>query len=93
MKITELKQYEFASDLKVRNMGETTMVYNPQNGDMYEMNETAAILIEYLMQKLTGEEIVRKICEEYDVEPEVVIEDLQPLFDRLCEMELIIPEV
>ena len=72
-----------------RVIGETVMVYNPENGDMYEMNDTAAMLIGYLQEEYSGEEILNKICREYDVSESIVEEDLEPLLDRLLEIGLL----
>ena len=46
MDIRDLKNYEFAKDLMIRNFEETTMIYNPISGDMYELNNTGALLFE-----------------------------------------------
>lgn len=92
MRIEDLKKYTFTDDLVMRTMGKTVMVYNPLNGDMYEMNETAAILIDYLKQGYTGEQILDTVCREYDVDRETVSEDFAPLLTRLCEIGLLIIE-
>lgn len=89
MDIFKLKKYEFNKDLVMRNLGDTIMVYNPQNGDMYEMNDITALLIEYLKRGLSGEEILQKICTEFIVDVDTVINDISPLFDRLVEINLL----
>jgi len=92
MDVLKLKSYRFNKDLVMRNLGETIMVYNPQNGDMYEMNDITAMLIGYLKEGLSGEEIIETICTEYDVDAETVLEDVTPLFERLEEIGLLIQE-
>ena len=92
MDVMDLEKYVFNKDLIVRNIGETIMVYNPQNGDMYEMNETAALLIAHLKTGISGKDIISDICKEYDVNSDVVREDFAPLLDRLVEIGLLDPE-
>ena len=89
MNILELKKYEFNKELITRTLGDTIMVYNPQNGDMYEMNDITALLIEYLKKGLSGEEILKDICTQFDVDVYTVIDDVNPLFDRLVEINLL----
>ena len=89
MKISALQKYSFSEDLMMRKLGETIMMYNPQNGDMYEMNETAAVLIDYLKEGYDGEQILNSICSEYDIDRNTVEEDLDPLVDRFLEIGLL----
>lgn len=89
MKVSDLREYLFVEGLMTRDLGETIMVYNPQNGDMYEMNETAALLIEFLQQSYEGEQILNSICKEYDVDRETVEEDLSALVERFLEIGLL----
>lgn len=93
MNILHLKKYTFLSSLIKRNINdETSMVYNPDNGDMYELNDVSAEIFDYLASGISGEDIVRNILLAYDVEQETIIGDLSPLLDRLIELKILILE-
>ena len=68
------------------------MVYNPENGDMYELNDVSSEIFDYLARGISGDEIVRNILLEYDIDEETVIGDLSPLLDRLIELNILILE-
>ena len=90
MIITDLDKYTFASDLIKRSINEdTVMMYNPQNGDMYELNDVSALVIDGLCKGCSGQDILRDLASQYDVEESVIIEDVSPLLDRLIELELL----
>ncbi|MBR5822890.1 MAG: PqqD family protein [Paludibacteraceae bacterium] len=93
MNILYLKKYTFLSSLIKRNISdETSMVYNPENGDMYELNDVSSEIFDYLARGISGDEIVRNILLEYDIDEETVIGDLSPLLDRLIELNILILE-
>ena len=90
MNITELNNYSFSSDLIKRCINEeTVMIYNPQNGDMYELNDVSAVIIDGLCKGMTGNSILESLSSQYDVEQSVIIEDISPLLDRLVELKLL----
>ena len=90
MNITELNNYSFSSDLIKRCINEeTVMMYNPQNGDMYELNDVSAVIIDGLCKGMTGNSILESLSSQYDVEQSVIIEDISPLLDRLVELKLL----
>lgn len=89
MDLQAIKNYSFQKDIICKVIGETVMIYNPQNGDMYELNDTAALLISFFQEGLPGEEILERITSEYDVSPDEVLEDVQPLIMRLIDLGLL----
>lgn len=90
MNLKDLKNYWFSSELMVRKIDEdTTMIYNPENGDMYELNTVSAEIVEMLQQHKTGDEILQILETNYDVDEQTILDDTQPLIGRLIEMKLL----
>lgn len=90
MNLKDLKNYWFSSELMVRKIDEdTTMIYNPENGDMYELNTVSAEIVEMLQQHKTGDEILQILETNYDVDEQTILDDTQPLIERLIEMKLL----
>lgn len=90
MNLRNLKKYSFSSDLITRKIDEeTTMIYNPENGDMYELNSVSAEIIKLLQENKTGDQIIDYLANEYNVEIDLIIEDTKPLIGRLIEMNLL----
>lgn len=64
----------------------TTMAYNPENGDMYELNEVSDKIITQLREGKDGESIIQSLLNVYDVDIDTVVEDVSPMLDRLKEL-------
>lgn len=89
MNLKNINNYTFNKQLIVKHIGETVMAYNPENGDMYEMNEIAIALIEKLISNISGEQIIKDFCEEYNIDEKTIIEDTGPLLERFNDLGLL----
>lgn len=69
---------------------ETTMAFNPENGDMYELNDVSDEIISMLSKGMDGVTILEELSKNYDVDEQTIIEDVSPLLDRLIELGILI---
>jgi hypothetical protein len=90
MTLKELNKYWFSDQLMTRKIDDdTTMIYNPDNGDMYELNSVSSEIVGLLQEHKTGDDIINILSSEYDVDVDTIVTDTEPLIDRLIEMELL----
>lgn len=69
---------------------ETIMAFNPENGDMYELNDVSEEIISMLSKGMSGVTILEELAKNYDVDEQTIIEDVSPLLDRLIELGILI---
>ncbi len=69
---------------------ETIMAFNPENGDMYELNDVSEEIISMLSKGMSGAAILEELSKNYDVDEQTIIEDVSPLLDRLIELGILI---
>ena len=69
---------------------ETIMAFNPENGDMYELNDVSEEIISMLSKGMSGVAILEELSRNYDVDEQTIIEDVSPLLDRLVELGILI---
>lgn len=68
---------------------ETVMAYNPENGDMYELNNISHEIITLLKEKLDGTTIIERLTDEYDADENTIAEDISPMLERLIELKIL----
>ncbi|MBE5955524.1 MAG: HPr-rel-A system PqqD family peptide chaperone [Lachnospiraceae bacterium] len=88
MNIKDMK-YAFHQDIIIRNMGETVLAYNPENSDMYELNDVAGEILALLKEEKDMEEILRELCTGYNVQEEDILEDVTEIIERMMELGII----
>lgn len=82
--------YELNDKIMFRKVSEETfMAFNPENGDMYELNDVSEEIISLLKKGMSGEAILRDLSKNYDVDEQTIIEDVSPLLDRLVELGIL----
>lgn len=69
---------------------ETIMAFNPENGDMYELNDVSEEIISMLSKGMSGVTILEELSKNYDVDEQTIIDDVAPLLDRLVELGILI---
>lgn len=90
MKLKDIKNYSFSKELITRVIDDSTvMIYNPDNGDMYEMNSVSLEIIKMLQNNISGEQILNTLANDYNADVNLIAEDVQPFIDRLLEMKLL----
>ena len=68
---------------------ETVMAYNPENGDMYELNNISHEIITLLKEGLNGTAIIERLKDEYDADENIIAGDISPMLDRLIELKIL----
>ncbi len=91
MKLEDLK-YNYNEKIVTRNMGDTTMAYNQSNGDMYELNEIGAEILTYLSKNMSMQEILDKLCNDYNASKDDIYEDVSQIVSRMIELNIISTE-
>lgn len=81
--------YTFNDSLLIRKRDETTLAYNPDNSDMYEMNDVAGEIIFLLKEEKSIREIVAFLAEEYGEEEAVILADITDLILRFIDLGII----
>ena len=76
---------EIAGEVFLVPVGEAAKKYS----GLIALNDVAAFIWDLLPEVETEEEIVSRILDEYEVEPEVAAADTAEFFDTLRKMEII----
>lgn len=84
-----MEKYIYNEKLLVRKMEETTMIYNPDNGDMYELNDISQIILEKIQDGKTLGELISHFCIEYDEAEDVISEDVFEVCKRFEKLGII----
>ena len=90
MNINLIKKYKFNPDLIYRRVGETAMVFNKDNGDMYEFNDVGADIIELLKDEIPVSDVLLKLSLEYSVEESEIHNDVSIFLKRIIELGIIL---
>jgi pyrroloquinoline quinone biosynthesis protein D len=72
-------------DATMRSVGEGAVILMVKSGQLYSCNETARDFISLLDGEKNFETIAGAIAQEYDVAPEVLVQDLSELLGYLLE--------
>lgn len=90
MKIERIKEYRLNESLIVRKIGEIAMVYNKENGDMYEFNDVGADILNLLVEGEPMNMILSDLAEMYDVDSTDIEEDVSDFILRMIELNILI---
>lgn len=88
IKFTEMK-YTFNENIILRNIGKTTLVYNTETSDMYELNEVGADLFTILQRNTSMKNVFEELCEMYNASKEDIFEDVQEFVNRMIELGVV----
>lgn len=72
---------EIAGDYVIIPIGSTVLEFN----GLVTVNEVGAVLWKMLQEEVSIDQLVQGVMEEYDVEEDVVREDIQEFLDKLIE--------
>lgn len=86
MDIFKIMEYDFNKNLMFRDIGEVRMVYNKENGDMYELNDVGKDIFVLLEQEVGMKQLLETLCESYDVEKKDIIGDVTEFIVRMIEL-------
>ena len=83
-------KYKFNDQIKYRDLGEMLMAYNTDNGDTYEFNEIGGEIFKLLAKEMDINDIIQQLLTEYNVQEEDIKEDIEDIFNRIIELNIII---
>lgn len=89
MDIRKIQEYKFNNNLICKCTGEVLMVYNKNNGDMYEFNDIGKDVFSKLKREITIEALLDELISEYDVTIEDIMTDVTDFITRMIELEII----
>ena len=70
-------------------MSESGFLFDPTTGDSYSVNQTGSIIIEYLKEGLSEDQIVDKLKETFDSDTEQMRKDLDDFLHYLKQLKMI----
>lgn len=70
---------------KLQNLAiaESGYIFDPASGNSYTANETALFIINELKQGKSTDDILERLCEEYDVEKNTAETDMMRVIEQL----------
>ena len=80
-----------SKDVAARRLGDETVVMSGETSSVFTLNEQATIIWEAADGVTPLREIVKgKVCEEFDVTPEVACRDAEELVEQLAAHKLLL---
>jgi PqqD family protein of HPr-rel-A system len=73
----------------LRQAGDENAVYNPSNGSVHLLNETALAIWDLCDGQTSPEEMVTAVCELTGMHPDIVTEDVQRILGEFEEAGLL----
>jgi len=70
-------------------ISETGFLFNPSTGESFTINPVGAQFIAYLKEGLSDDEIINRMCEEYEVEPKDISRDFEDFKELLKQNNLV----
>ena len=76
-----------------REIDDETVIISPGDSVMHELNDTASFIWKNVDGKRNCAQIAELLVAEYDVTPELALEDTQALLEQLVTRNLLVPNV
>jgi len=70
-------------------ISETGYIFNPESGHSYTANDTAVFIIDNLKKEASPQDIIKKLCDEFDVDRNTAEQDTLNLIEQLTTNFLI----
>jgi hypothetical protein len=86
------KKFRVKGDITHRIIDNEAAIVRPSDGTLIILNESGTFIFKNLVRGLSPERIIKKIVQEFDVDPERAERDLNS-FLRVMKREAIIEEV
>lgn len=90
MNILKIENYSVSENVIVKKIDDVTMVYNKDNGDMYEINDVGGEIFEYLQQGVAIAEIITRLEADYDASRDEIEEATQDFLIRMIELGVVL---
>lgn len=81
-----MEQYKMLSNVAVSENG---FLFLPTTGESFTLNEIGKMILDYLKQNNSSEEIIEKIANEYDVDSTVAERDFNDFINQLKNFRLV----
>ena len=90
MNILKIESYNVSQNIIVKKIDDTIMVYNKENGDMYEINDVGGEIFEYLKQGIAISEIISRLENNYDALRDEIEEAVQDFLIRMIDLGVVL---
>jgi hypothetical protein len=81
--------YKLTTGIRVRELGDETLVLDDRNGKIHQLNPTASFIWRQLDGETSVSTITNRLVEKYDVDESVAADDVAEIVDRLRELQLL----
>ena len=71
------------------DISDSGFLFQPATGESYTLNEIGKLIFKMLQSNSSGEQIIEKVCEEYDAEAKSVERDLEDFITQLKHYSLL----
>lgn len=89
MNILKIENYSVSENIIVKKIDDVIMVYNKDNGDMYEINDVGGEIFEYLRQGVAISEIITRLEADYDAPHDEIEGATQDFLIRMIELGIV----
>lgn len=86
--VWQLLRYQRRSDVTVTDLGNQLVLLDPENQEVYALDEVGRFIWERLPDGTLGA-IAEALCQRYGIEPSTAQRDLGDLVNELCDAGLI----
>lgn len=90
MNILEIEKYSVSENIIVKKIDDVIMVYNKDNGDMYEINDVGGEIFDYLQQGVAIAEIITRLEADYDATCDEIEAATQDFLIRMIELGVVL---
>jgi len=70
-------------------ISDSGFLFQPATGESFTLNEIGKLIFKMLQSNSSGEQIIEKVCEEYDAEAKSVERDLEDFITQLKHYSLL----
>lgn len=84
--------YRLSDMAKFRSMGDSAVILMIDSGQLFSCNETADAFLKHVNGVRTTGEIAKLVALEFDVDPDILMKDLDELIRQLVEENVLIAE-
>ena len=85
------RKYKVADDILFRRIDDEGILLHISSGTYYNLNETSIMFWEALADSNPLTPVVEQVIDEYEVERECVLQDLQNFLQELSQNQIITP--
>ena len=90
MNVLKIENYSISQNIIVKKINDTIMVYNKENGDMYEINDVGGEIFEYLQQGISITDIITRLETDYDAPRNEIEEATEDFLIRMIELGVVL---